>query len=130
LTLLVLISQTPEMMNTPILNGMFIQNEFTVFVKVLIILGIIASLALAPQYLEEAQMARFEYPILVLFAGLGMMIMVSANNMLSLYMGLELQSLSLYVFKSGRGDWICICFKCACLQNIGCAVPYVDARCV
>jgi len=106
LTLLVLISQTPEMMNTPILNGMFIQNEFTVFVKVLIILGVIASLALAPQYLEEAQMARFEYPILVLFAGLGMMIMVSANNMLSLYMGLELQSLSLYVLAAIRRNHV------------------------
>ncbi len=86
-TLLILVSQTPEMFHTAILNGMFVQNEFTFFVKVLIILGIIASLTLAPQYLAEAQIIRFEYPILVLFAGLGMMIMVSANDMLSALYG-------------------------------------------
>lgn len=106
LTLLVLLSQTPDMFGTAILNGMFIQNEFTFFVKFLVIIGIIVSLALAPQYLEEAQMARFEYPILVLFAGLGMMIMISANDMLSLYMGLELQSLSLYVLAAIRRNHV------------------------
>lgn len=102
LTFMILISQPYDIFHTSILGGMFVQNEFTVFIKILIIFGIIASLALAPQYLEESQMARFEYPILVLFAGLGMMIMVSANDMLSLYMGLELQSLSLYVLAAIR----------------------------
>lgn len=42
-------------------------------------------------------MARFEYPILILFAGVGMMLMISASNLLTMYVGLELQSLSLYV---------------------------------
>jgi len=106
LTLLILVSQTPDMFNESILGGMFIQNEFTFFVKFLIIVGTIAALALAPQYLEEAQIMRFEYPILVLFAGLGMMIMVSANDMLALYMGLELQSLSLYVLAAIRRNHI------------------------
>ena len=106
ITLLILVSQTPDMFDKTILNGMFIQNEFTLFIKVLIIFGVIASLALAPQYLEESHIAKFEYPLLVLFAGLGMMIMVSANNMLSLYMGLELQSLSLYVLASIRRNHI------------------------
>ena len=68
ISLLILVSQTPEMFDRTILNGMFIQNEFTFFVKFLIILGIIASLALAPQYLAAAQIMRFEYPILVEFA--------------------------------------------------------------
>ena len=42
-------------------------------------------------------MVRFEYPVLMLFATLGMMMMISANDLISLYLGLELQSLSLYV---------------------------------
>ncbi|MEM6810977.1 MAG: NADH-quinone oxidoreductase subunit NuoN [Pseudomonadota bacterium] len=90
----------------PILNGMFVQNEFTIFIKLLIALGIIACLALSPRYLERSQIAKFEYPILILFAGLGMMMMVSANDLLALYMGLELQSLSLYVLAAIRRNHI------------------------
>jgi len=80
-----------------ILNGMFVFDHFAGFMKLLIIIGLITAIALSVRYLEEEQMSRFEYPILILFAGVGMMMMVSANNLLSLYMGLELQSLSLYV---------------------------------
>ncbi len=80
-----------------VLNGMFVFDQFAGFMKLLIILGLITALALSVQYLEQEHMARFEYPILVVLAGVGMMMMVSANNLLALYIGLELQSLSLYV---------------------------------
>jgi len=80
-----------------VLNGMFVFDEFAGFMKLLILIGLVASLALSVRYLLQEQIARFEYPVLVLLAGIGMMLMVSANNMLGLYMGLELQSLSLYV---------------------------------
>lgn len=80
-----------------VLNNMFVFDQFSGLVKVIILLGVLASLALSVRYIIQEGIERFEYPILVLFAGIGMMIMVSANNMLSLYMGLELQSLSLYV---------------------------------
>lgn len=82
---------------TPILNGMFVLDHFAGFMKLLILTGLALSLALSVQYLYQEQIARFEYPVLVVFAGIGMMLMVSANNLLSLYMALELQSLSLYV---------------------------------
>jgi NADH-quinone oxidoreductase subunit N len=85
-----------------VLNGMFKFDQFAGFMKILILSGLIVSLALSGRYLEQERIARFEYPVLVMFAGIGMMLMVSANNMLSLYMSLELQSLSLYVLAAFR----------------------------
>ncbi len=85
-----------------ILNGMFVIDEFGSFIKLLVLLGILASLTLSVHTLHQDNMARFEFPVLVLLAGLGMMLMISAHNMLALYMGLELQSLSLYVLAAFR----------------------------
>ena len=62
------------------------------------------ALVLSLDYLRHAKAERFEYPLLMLFATLGMMMMISANNLLSLYIGLELQSLSLYVLAAIRRD--------------------------
>tara|TARA_B100001989_G_C24543499_1_gene469148 strand:+ start:284 stop:1723 length:1440 start_codon:yes stop_codon:yes gene_type:complete len=81
----------------PTMNNMFILDEFAGSMKLIILLGLLASLALSAEYLQQERIAKFEYPVLVIFAGIGMMLMVSATNMLSLYMALELQSLSLYV---------------------------------
>ena len=80
-----------------VLNGMFTFDQFAGFLKLMILMGLIASLALSVRYLYDEGIARFEYPVLMIFAGIGMLMMVSASSMLSLYMGLELQSLSLYV---------------------------------
>jgi len=88
----------------PILNDMFIQDNFTFFMKLLVMGGLITSITLSVQYLHQDNIIRFEYPILVLFSGVGMMLMISANDMIALYMGLELQSLSLYVLASIRRD--------------------------
>lgn len=85
-------------------EGGFILDGFAGFAKILILLGLAASLMLAKQYLIQIQTQRFEYPVLVMLAGIGMMIMVSANDLLTLYMGLELQSLSLYVLAAIRRD--------------------------
>ncbi len=77
--------------------NMFHLDAFGTYLKVIILLGLIASLAMAIPYLRQEKMEHFEYPVLTLFAGLGMMMMVSSNNLLSLYVALELQALSLYV---------------------------------
>lgn len=84
------------------MHGMLIIDEFSSISKLLILIGLAASLSLSVQYLYQERIARFEYPVLILFAGIGMMFMVSANNMLSMYMGLELQALSLYILTSFR----------------------------
>ncbi len=80
-----------------VFRGMLAHDSFTSIFKLMILVGLTASLALSIKYLYQERIARFEYPVLVIFAGVGMMLMVSANNFLSLYMALELQSLSLYV---------------------------------
>ena len=87
-----------------LLNGMFIHDGFAVFVKSLILIGTAAALMLSLTYMYEEGFARFEYAVLFLLATLGMMLMVSAGNLLGLYMALELQSLSLYVLASIRRD--------------------------
>jgi NADH-quinone oxidoreductase subunit N len=87
-----------------ILNGMFVMDQFAGISKLLILGGLFVSIILSIKFLDEEKMARFEYPILMLFSGLGMMLMVSAHDLLALYMGLELQSLALYVLASIRRD--------------------------
>jgi NADH-quinone oxidoreductase subunit N len=77
--------------------GMFVTDAFAVFLKVFVLIASALSVVIAQDYLEHQHSARFEYAILVLLATLGMMMMVSANNLISLYVGLELQSLALYV---------------------------------
>jgi NADH-quinone oxidoreductase subunit N len=62
------------------------------------------SLLLSYTWLDQAKIAKPEYPVLVLFATLGMMLMVSASNLLALYVGLELQSLALYVLAAFQRD--------------------------
>ena len=59
---------------------------------------------MSKQYLNKNDLLKFEYPILILFSTLGMMIMISSKNFLLLYLGLEIQSLSLYVISSFRRE--------------------------
>jgi len=79
------------------LSGMFVMDQFAGFTKLMVLMGLIAAMALSMRYLYQEDMARFEYPVLVMFAGLGMMLMISAHNLLTMYVGMELQSFSLYV---------------------------------
>ena len=97
---------SPHDENIRLLNGMFIHDGFAVFVKTLILIGTGAALMMSIQYMYDEGFARFEYVVLVLLSALGMMLMVSAGNLLGLYMGLELQSLCLYVLASIRRDSI------------------------
>ena len=85
-------------------NGQFVSDDFTVFMKILILLGTFLSLIMSQSYLKREDMKRFEYPVLMLFATVGMMMMVSANDLIALYLGLELQSLSLYVLAAFKRD--------------------------
>jgi NADH-quinone oxidoreductase subunit N len=77
-------------------GGDFIVDGFSRFTKVLILFASALVLLLGEGYLARRGVLKFEYPILILLATLGMIMMVSAGGLISLYMGLELQSLSLY----------------------------------
>lgn len=94
----------PGWSRVELFGGMFVMDGFAGVMKLMTLCGLVAAIALAIPYWEKEPAARFEYPVLVLFAGLGMMVMISANNLLSLYVGLELQSLSLYVLAAFRRE--------------------------
>jgi NADH-quinone oxidoreductase subunit N len=85
-------------------NGLFISDYFAVFFKVLVLTGTAIAIIISPAYLEHHGIAKFEYTVLVLLATTGMMVMISANDLISLYLGLEIQSLSLYVIAAFQRD--------------------------
>ena len=87
-----------------IFSNIFIVDEFSIFSKVLILIGAIAALAMSLNYIRNEGMEKFEYPILIMLSTLGMMMMVSSNDLISLYIGLELQSLALYVLAAFKRD--------------------------
>ena len=78
-------------------NGMFAVDGFARFMKMLILVGAGLSAILALDYNERQGIARFEFPVLILLSTVGMMIMSSTASLMTLYLGLELQSLALYV---------------------------------
>ena len=85
-------------------GGMFAADDFAVFTKVAILLSAAVVLVMSVDYMERRSLLRFEYPMLLVLACIGMMVMVSAGDFMSLYMGLELQSLALYVVAAIRRD--------------------------
>jgi len=89
---------------TETFGGMFIVDAFGVFSKLLVLMASAVTLAMSRSWLRAEGLDHPEYPVLVLFATLGMMLMVSANNFMALYLGLELQSLALYVLAASQRD--------------------------
>ena len=85
-------------------GGQYVADAFSRFTKVLVLLGAAAGLLLALDWNEREGIARFEFPLLVLTATLGMLVMLSANDLMMLYLGLELLSLSLYVIAAFDRD--------------------------
>lgn len=81
-------------------DGLFRNDSFANFAKILIYFAAILSLVIAPRWLERARAMRAEYPVLILLAAVGMSVMVSATDLLTLYIGLELNSLAAYVLAS------------------------------
>jgi NADH-quinone oxidoreductase subunit N len=85
-------------------NGAFILDGFARFMKVVTLIGSGVAIAMSVGYARAQKFERFEYPVLILIATLGMMMMISANDLIALYLGLELQSLALYVVAAINRD--------------------------
>ena len=85
-------------------GGAFHADAFAAFIKLLVLLGAAVVLIMSQAYLEREKMARFEFPVLVVFSVLGMMLMASAGDFITLYLGMELQSLALYVLAAFNRD--------------------------
>jgi len=103
LTVGIIMSFLPESMQSAF-AGQFVVDQFARFMKWLVILGSAIAVLMSMNYNEREGITRFEFPVLILFAALGMLLMISANDLISLYVGLELQSLALYVIAAFRRD--------------------------
>ncbi len=102
--ILILILITGETSTVKIFNDSFIYDKFSIFAKVLILVATFFVLLISKKYLTDIKNNKFEYPIIVLLSILGMFIMVSSNDLILFYLGLELQSLALYVLASFDRD--------------------------
>lgn len=85
-------------------GGVFLNDPFGRFMKVLTLLGSVVTLIMSVGFAKAEKFDKFEYPVLIMLATLGMLLMISANDMLALYLGLELQSLALYVVAAINRD--------------------------
>jgi NADH-quinone oxidoreductase subunit N len=82
----------------------FISDGFARFMKVLTLVGSVVTLIMSVGFAKAEKFDKFEYPVLIMLSTLGMMLMISANSMIALYLGLELQSLALYVVAAINRD--------------------------
>jgi len=94
----------PSSATTTTFDGLFVVDDFAIFMKLLVLIGAGLTLIMSLGFIRRENMERFEFPVLLLLATLGMMMMVSANDLMSLYVGLELQSLALYVVAAFQRD--------------------------
>src|SRR6201990_1019814 len=85
-------------------GGSFIVDDFARFLKILALIGSAALLILSKEFLEDQSRKLFEFAILVMLSTLGMMVLISAGDLITLYLGLELMSLALYVVAASNRD--------------------------
>ncbi len=107
LSVLVLIAAAAVSATGPLgqaFNGAFVNDQLAVFAKVAIYLSSAVAVVLGHGWMVRNNQARFEYPILILLAAAGMSMMASAGDLISLYVGIELQSLALYVLAAFNRD--------------------------
>lgn len=87
-----------------IFGGSFVVDPFAQFLKILTLIGALTALVMSINYLKTEGLERFEFAILVVLSTTGMMLMISANDLIALYLGFELQSLALYVIAAINRD--------------------------
>lgn len=87
-----------------VFDGAFIDDGFSRFLKVLTLIGAMASILMSVDWLQRNGLEKFEFPVLIILSTLGMMLLISADNLIALYLGLELMSLALYVMAAFARD--------------------------
>ena len=98
--LLILIVLNTDNETIKIFKESFVSDNFSLFAKLLILISSFFILIISKKYIVDIKNNKFEYPIIVLLSILGMFFMVSSNDLILFYLGLELQSLSLYILAS------------------------------
>ena len=100
----IIFNETLTIENTMLFNGSVVIDYLASFMKFMTIIAALMALIVSSNYLKTFKILKIEYPILVICAVLGMMVMISSNDLIVFYIGLELQSLSLYVLSSFNRD--------------------------
>ncbi|MEY3596539.1 MAG: hypothetical protein RL543_492 [Pseudomonadota bacterium] len=95
---------TQDAVTVSAFNGAFISDSFGRFMKIAVLIGSAVTLMISGDYLKATGSQQFEFPILVALSTLGMLLMISAGDLIALYLGLELASLALYVVASFNRD--------------------------
>lgn len=95
---------TQDAVTVSAFNGAFISDSFGRFMKIAVLIGSAVTLMISGDYLKATGSQQFEFPILVALSTLGMLLMISAGDLIALYLGLELSSLALYVVASFNRD--------------------------
>ena len=85
-------------------DGSFVVDDFARFLKILALVGSAAAIAMSLDYAKHERQQRFEYAVLIVLSTLGMMMLISAADLIALYLGLELMSLPLYVVAASHRD--------------------------
>ena len=85
-------------------NIFFKESSFILFFQILVVIGSIASIIISSNYYKDIKLLRFEIPVLILFSTLGMLVLIGSNSLMSMYLGIELQSLALYVLAAIKRD--------------------------
>ena len=106
ITAVIIFNETLGIEETILFNGSVIIDYLSSFMKIVTLLATFLTLVISSNYLRSLKIFKIEYPILILSSVLGMMIMISSNDLIVFYMGLELQSLALYVLATFNRDEI------------------------
>jgi NADH-quinone oxidoreductase subunit N len=104
ITAVITFNETLGIEQTFLFNGSIIIDYLSSFMKIITLLAAFSVLVISSNYLKTFKIFKIEYPILILSSVLGMMVMISANDLIVFYMGLELQSLALYVLATFNRD--------------------------
>ena len=104
ITAVITFNETLSIQETLLFNSSVIIDYLSSLMKIITLLAAFLVLLISTNYLEIFRIFKIEYPILILSSVLGMMVMISSNDLIVFYMGLELQSLALYVLASFNRD--------------------------
>ena len=104
ITSVIAFNETLDINKTLLFNGSIIIDYLSSFMKIVTLIAAFFVLIISSNYLRTFKIFKIEYPILILSSVLGMMIMISSNDLIVFYMGLELQSLALYVLATFNRD--------------------------
>ena len=104
ITAVIIFNETLAINQTTLFNDSIIIDYFSSFMKIVTLIAAFLTLLISTNYLKTFKIFKIEYPILILSSVLGMMVMISSNDLIVFYMGLELQSLALYVLATFNRD--------------------------